>query len=539
MSIFVSYNRRDAAHAKALDGWLREQGEKTFFDQRELGGGQLWYQDLQDAIDTVSSVAVLVGPSGLGNTQYYEFDYALIRRAREKGFPVIPVILPGAEDTQLTGFLELLTWIDTRGGNTPLAAPDELLRLLAAVRQEHISDTATRNLVCPYKGLTWFGEEDYRTFHGRDGEIKDLHEVLIQNPVAAVIGASGAGKSSLVQAGLLPRLRGLGQPIHHTVWDRIVVQPGTDPLQGLASALTPPAPGQVRPSDTATLEEQAAALAGGGPDRLANHIRHRKAQSRLRSRVSTNRLLIVLEQAEKLFVVPRHIIGREGISAFHRDADRVMALLLRVAEQGEASLVLTIRGDYYQNLISSPFGSYLRHSQFPVGPIRDPRPAIERPAEVVNLTLEPHLADTIIRDVGTDETNLPLMQHALEATWRAPRKGNMLTHQAYFAAGGVPEAIATSAEACYRSDLQSDAERDAARRLFLRLVRLDGTRTILREQAHLPTDLVEMRVMELFASQNRRLLRLSRREDEDAGVVELSHEALGRRWPRLREWAEA
>jgi hypothetical protein len=48
-----------------------------------------------------------------------------------------------------------------------------------------------------------------------------------------------------------------------------------------------------------------------------------------------------------------------------------------------------------------------------------------------------------------------------------------------------------------------------------------------------------MRVMELFASQNRRLLRLSRREDEDAGVVELSHEALGRRWPRLREWAEA
>ena len=74
MTVFISYNRRDTAHAQAINTWLNAQGTLTFFDQRDLGGGQLWVQDLQGAIDGASAVAVLVGPSRLGNTQVYEFD---------------------------------------------------------------------------------------------------------------------------------------------------------------------------------------------------------------------------------------------------------------------------------------------------------------------------------------------------------------------------------------------------------------------------------------------------------------------------------
>jgi len=66
MTVFISYNRRDATHARALDGWLRDQGQATFFDQRDLGGGQLWLDDLETAIGTTATaVAVLVGPAGL------------------------------------------------------------------------------------------------------------------------------------------------------------------------------------------------------------------------------------------------------------------------------------------------------------------------------------------------------------------------------------------------------------------------------------------------------------------------------------------
>ena len=92
--VFLSYSRADAAHAAALNAWLAGQGVRSFFDQRDLGGGQLWLPDLERAIET-EAAAVLVGPQGLGNTQQYEAQLALTRQAREPGFPVIPVILPG------------------------------------------------------------------------------------------------------------------------------------------------------------------------------------------------------------------------------------------------------------------------------------------------------------------------------------------------------------------------------------------------------------------------------------------------------------
>jgi hypothetical protein len=99
MDVFLSYNRRDAMHAAALNDWLGGQGVATFFDQRVLGGGQLWLPDLERRIEQdAQAVAVLIGPAGLGNTQQYEYQLALTRQAAEPGFPVIPVILPGTPD---------------------------------------------------------------------------------------------------------------------------------------------------------------------------------------------------------------------------------------------------------------------------------------------------------------------------------------------------------------------------------------------------------------------------------------------------------
>jgi hypothetical protein len=73
MNVFLSYNRRDADHAAALDRFLGEQGTSTFFDQRDLGAGQLWLPDLERRIEhDAQAIAVLVGPAGLGNTQQYE-----------------------------------------------------------------------------------------------------------------------------------------------------------------------------------------------------------------------------------------------------------------------------------------------------------------------------------------------------------------------------------------------------------------------------------------------------------------------------------
>ena len=84
MDVFLSYSRGDAAHATALNEWLSGQGARTFFDQRDLGAGQLWLPDLERRIEQdVQAVAVLVGPAGLGNTQQYEHQLALTRQAME------------------------------------------------------------------------------------------------------------------------------------------------------------------------------------------------------------------------------------------------------------------------------------------------------------------------------------------------------------------------------------------------------------------------------------------------------------------------
>jgi hypothetical protein len=100
MDVFLSYNRLDAGHAEALNDWLVSQGVRTFFDQRDLGGGQLWVADLERTIEhEVQAIAVLVGPNGIGNTQQYEYQLALTRQAKDRDFPLIPVVrFPGPPD---------------------------------------------------------------------------------------------------------------------------------------------------------------------------------------------------------------------------------------------------------------------------------------------------------------------------------------------------------------------------------------------------------------------------------------------------------
>ena len=531
MTVFISYNRRDAAHARALDDWLRAQGETTFFDQRDLGGGQLWLDDLEQAIGTTATaVAVLVGPNGLGNTQKYEFQFALTRQTGEPGFPVIPVILPGTPLAILTGFIGLQTWVDFSGTTSPLGDPAGLQHLLAATRRLTPGSEKIRGTVCPYKGLNFFTEDDAPIFFGRDDEAAALRDLVLKQDIAAVLGRSGAGKSSLVRAGLMPRLRQRDGDRRTGIWDQILVRPGEDPLLGLATGLAPPGPDGVAVADTKALERDKLDLRDASTDFLATHFRLRREASRLK----VNRLLVIVDQAEELFTPPWHMTDRDAIRQFESDRDKLISLLLTAADQRLASVVLTVRSDFFDALMHSPFGPRLSNAQLLLGRIQDLTPVIERPAGLVGMTLATGLTRRVVDDVGTDETNLPLMQHALESTWRKSRPGTVLTYEAYHEAGGVSHAINKAAEDCYRDDLRDDRERLAAQRLFLRVVRPGSGDTILRVQANVPDDPIEKHVMEVFADPQHRLLLVGAREGTP--TVELSHEALARGWTRLRDW---
>src|SRR6516162_3110566 len=143
--VFVSYARSDAAAAAELNTWLRGQGLSTFFDRSELRPGLPWIPALEEAINRCRAVAILFGKHGIGNTQQYERQFALIRQTHEATFPVIPVLMPGCEFPP-TGFLQLLTWVDLSKAASVLQQPDSLTSLRAALRGEAIGTSAIRAL---------------------------------------------------------------------------------------------------------------------------------------------------------------------------------------------------------------------------------------------------------------------------------------------------------------------------------------------------------------------------------------------------------
>jgi hypothetical protein len=174
----------------------------------------------------------------LGRWQQRERDLALDRQTRDGAFPVIPVLLPGAEPA--LDFLGLNTWIDLR------QRLDDPIRLEIHAKAVHgeapgpdllHSVAQTLAEICPYRGLRWFREEDARFFCGREAFIERLSSTVESRHLIAVVGALGSGKSSLVRAGLLPRLRHHqeGQPVYEIA----TMVPGERPLLRLAAALVP------------------------------------------------------------------------------------------------------------------------------------------------------------------------------------------------------------------------------------------------------------------------------------------------------------
>src|SRR5271165_4302610 len=269
--VFVSYARSDEAAAADLNRWLCAQGLRTFFDRSGLRPGLRWVPALEDAIGRSKAVAILVGKHGIGDTQQYERELALVRQTGDAAFPVIPVLMPGC-DSPPAGFLQLLTWVDFSKGKSVRDQIDSLEALRAALRGEPIAAPAIRASICPYRGLEPFREEDAAFFCGRDDAIRELVGRVQEHGFVAVVGPSGSGKSSLVFAGLLPALRRQGRT---TMWDVVTLRPGEWPLHALAEAFGT-APDNTGPAAIdAHREGEAAAYRVGDTEKLARIVKRR------------------------------------------------------------------------------------------------------------------------------------------------------------------------------------------------------------------------------------------------------------------------
>ncbi|MFE7273676.1 hypothetical protein [Streptomyces sp. NPDC057623] len=418
--------------------------------------------------------------------------------------------------------------------------------------------------VCPYRGLASYRQEDARWFFGRerstDALVAQLRAVEKTGGLVMLVGGSGAGKSSLLNAGLVPALRdgALGGKSGGPAGTVVQLVPGADPL-GELTRLIPELAAVVSSSD----EPDA-----GGPAGLDGPYES-GADPRSTDFADTTRAAVLAwARREASAAGPGHpsdapdvpaapavlIVDQfeETFTLCPDEADRrtfIRLLHAACTPAGPGGLppvlvLLGIRADFYEQCLAHPdLADALQHRHMVLGPLTTPelREAVTGPAKAVGLELEPGLAELIVREVSADGPRgthdagvLPLLSHALLATWQR-RKAGRLTLAGYRAAGGIQGAVAATAERAWSG--LDPAARTAARLLLLRLVRLGedtaatrrrGTRRQLAAESTDPGKTEES----LEALVRARLVTL------DAETVEITHEALLHAWPRLRDWID-
>jgi WD40 repeat protein len=525
--VFLCHNGLDKPAVELIARKLKRAGLQPWFDKWCLTPGGNWQAELAAGLAASAACAVCVGPSGVGDWEALELQLANDRMAKDRSFRHFLVLLPGIPEpfdtTTLPPFLSLRTWVDLR---TDIEDDRAFQRLIHAIKgiapgAEAAAFVEARDDVCPYQGLIPFDEEHAEFFFGRDAELQRLIEKLKSTRFLAVLGPSGSGKSSLVRAGLIPSLR-KGALAYSNTWPICLLTPTAHPLTALTAHL-------MRLYPHGAMQETL--------DRVSEDPRtlHLAVSLALLDRPSTDNVVWVVDQFEEIFTLCQDL----------RIRGQFLANLLYAASipAGRNIVILTLRADFYAKCAFFPeLSSRLASHQFLVTPMAEDnlRQAIEHPARRVGLQLESKLTETILHDVANQPGTLPLLEHALLELWKC-RRGHMLTLEGYQERGGVRGAIAKRAEETYEK-LNTD-ERVIVRRIMLRLTqpgegtedtRRRATMTELSMKPH-ENEAVE-RV--ISAMTEARLLTVSGDDATNERFVEVSHEALIRGWPTLRQWIE-
>lgn len=378
----------------------------------------------------------------------------------------------------------------------------------------------------PWRGLASYDRQHDALFFGREEEIAELAERVHVQPLTAVLGASGTGKSSLVKAGLLPHLDTHNQD-EEGVWLVLPpLRPGRNPFQGLHDVLSTELSRQMSGTSPSSLRQR--------PHALADLVAAWREQNPGRN------LLLVVDQLEELVT----LAPEEERHAF-------LALLGHaLAEQPEAfRLIVTLRSDFEPQFdAGTPLAPLWHPARYIVPPLdqADLRQIIEGPAAVRVLYFEPpELVDVLINEVLQTPGALPLLSFTLSEMYlhylTSSRDNRALAQEDYDALGGVIGSLRNRANAEYDS-LPDDAHRETMRRVMLRMISIEGgelaRRRVYRSELVYPTGEENERVREVL---NRLVVArlLVTGEDEEQATVEPAHDALILAWDRLLRWKQA
>jgi hypothetical protein len=388
----------------------------------------------------------------------------------------------------------------------------------------------------PFVGLRPFRSEESLVFFGRRQQTVELLDRLHRTRFLSVVGSSGSGKSSLVRAGLIPKLEAGFLVADRDRWMSATMTPGDAPIKNLAAALLS------ANSVTPTLSNSV---------RLTDNIHNFGAHSivdALKPVLDEDaNCLLLVDQFEELF--------RFGLHTEHTqrrdEATDFVSILLALVEQRTVPVyvVMTMRSDFLGDC-DAYFGlpEAMNRSQYLVPRLtrQQRREAVEGPIRLYGQTITPQLLDRVLNDAGEESDQLPVMQHALMRTWEkwSHCANGPLDLAHYEVVGGLKEALSLHAEEALRD--MNETELRLAKQVFQALTDTDPNNRQIRRPARLSeieaisgeSKTKVLHTVEQFRGGGRSFLVISRSRMTDDSLVDISHESLIRQWPRLRAWVE-
>jgi TIR domain len=474
--LFVSHSTKDDAVATILETWLRANGcSDIFIDHHSISGGDKWREALRTSAGACRVVLCLVSESWLASHECW----AEFRAAWYMGKRIIPLFL--LRDPALLAseakkrFAELhaedqgvdvLPCLDSAGSLRFDSCPDAEsslklgLRAAGAVGRIGLDPEAfaidAKLRPVPFPGLASFGDDDADAalFYGRSSDIARVLEQLRKmradadlRPLA-ILGASGAGKSSLLKAGVVPRLRR-----EAPAWLPLrVFRPGADPLLNFAEALArtladfgkPEAHGIIRDrllEVWSNAERHKSELTPTGRARLAAAIEVEGSKLRGAADRSAATILIAVDQAEEL-------ARAEG------DSGEALADYLCVASadfKGRWRIALTIRTDSFSELQSHSRFKSLVCAGYDLRAISVNHfiEVVQEPSKRYGIEVHHDLVDALTADAPKEDA-LPLLAFALQRLWRQYAAAGILTKKNYENVGGLTGLIEDAAERALR-----------------------------------------------------------------------------------------
>lgn len=537
-AIFISHSSADNAVADEMRRWLDGEGHRSVFldfnPDSGIAAGQDWEQKLYREIRACRAVIVLCSRASMDS----KWCFTEITHARAMGKELFPVRI---DDCVVEGVFSDRQVVDFAHGKDQAY---ERLRIgLMAAGLDPADAFDWDNSRPPYPGLVAFQEQDAAIYFGRDDEIRDgldrlgkIHR-LGTTALLMVLGASGTGKSSLVRAGLIPRMR--------RDTDRWVVldpvRPHDDIVRGVARSFAKAFTAAGRPLPAYEVEARlVAALGEVGPGAPAtttdggatarvvykgssNPFLELAVELREASDQDDARVLMIIDQFEELLSDPTGA------------GTRFLALVRDAVERQDGPLVVlgTMRSDFLKELQEDPALVHLDEETLSLGPM-PPRGFVDmiaKPAALSGIELEDGLIAEMVKDAD-DGGALPLLAFTLQQLHDRFGVDKHLALVEYRdQLGGLRGSIATVADELVRG-VPPDIM-DLLRKAFLSMTRVTEDGVFARRSRRF--DELPEPIHGLIGNFVDSGLLVSR-ADGDAPIIEVAHEALYSSWGVLAGW---